>query len=141
VTPPSVLIDATFLAALADADHEWRAVAIDVYGMLVEDYERHEVRLRARTDHLRRHPEHRRSLFAPIESMSVARQYERAGAALQSSVDVSADAAVTLVMMKREKIRRVATFDPTFSEFEDVEVVRRATSRTEPPSAPRSTDG
>jgi predicted nucleic acid-binding protein len=140
VTPPTVLIDETFLAALGDADHEWHAVAVELYGMLVDEYERDEVRLRARTDHLRRHPEHRRTLFAPIESMSVARQYERAGAALKSSADVSADVAVTLVMMKREKIRRIATLDPAFSEFEDVEVVRRATSRTELPSAPRSTD-
>ena len=128
MTPPTVLLDGSFLDALADQDHEWHAVAEDIYRSLLDAYQRHEVRVRARTDHLRRHSQVRRTLFAPVDTISVARQYERAGAQLERTADVATDAAVTLVVMKREKIRRIATFDPTFSDFEDIGVVQRATT-------------
>jgi predicted nucleic acid-binding protein len=139
VTPPAVLVDGTFLDALTSDDDDSGAVARDVYSTLVDAYVRHELRLRARADHLRPHADHRRTLLAPIESMSVARQYERAAARLETSIGVASDAAITLVMMKRERIRRIATFDPTFSAFEDIEVVGAATTGTAPPNVPTPT--
>jgi len=140
VTPLTVLLDGSFLDALADQDHEFHAAAEEIYRSLLDSYEQHELRVRARTDHLRHHSQVRRTLFAPIETISVARQYARAGAHLERTADVAADAAVTLVVMKRERIRRIATFDPTFSDFDDLEVVRRATTEIEPPTAPPPTE-
>ena len=140
MTPPSVLVDASFLAALT-SDDESTTVARGTYAGLVDAYERHEIRLRARADHLRRHALHRRTLLAPIEAMPVARQHVRAGARLETSLGIDADAAVTLVMMKRERIRRIATFEPIFAEFDDIEVVRSTTSGTGPTTAPPPTDG
>ena len=139
MTPPTILVDGTFLDALTSADDEWHALARDLYGTLVDSYERHEVRLRARGDHLAGHTEHRRTLLAPVESIPVARQYLRAAERLTASLGVATDAALSLVIMKRERIRRIATFDPTFSELADVEVVRRPTTGTAPPSAPTPT--
>jgi predicted nucleic acid-binding protein len=132
VTPPTVLVDASFLAALTEPDHEWRAVARDLYASLVDSYERHEIRIRARGDHLQPYDSLRKTLLAPVERISVATQYRRAGAELERTLGVAPDAAITLVMMKRERIRRIATFDPTFSAFDDVDVVRRDTPTADP---------
>ena len=140
MTPPTVVVDASFLAALVEPEHEWRAVARDLYASLVDAYERHEIRLRARGDHLAPYAELRKTLLAPVERMSVATQYRRAGAELERTLGVGSDAAVTLVMMKRERIRRIATFDPTFSAFDDVEVVRRDTPEIEPEPEPETPD-
>ena len=59
-----------------------------------------------------------RDLFAPVERISVAAQHRRAAARLRLPVPVSADVAVTLVVMRREGIRRIATLDPTFDAFD-----------------------
>jgi predicted nucleic acid-binding protein len=134
-----VLLDASFIEALTDPANASGAVARETYAWLVGAYERHELRLRARADHLQPFAAERRTLFAPVEVLSVARQYVRAAEAVQRSLGVGGDAAITLVMMKRERIRRIATFDPVFTDFADVEIVG-ATTGTEPMTAPRSTD-
>lgn len=141
MTPPSVLVDRSFLDALVDAEHERRPDALNAYGALVDAYARHEIRLRARLDHLERHNAHRRTLFAPIEKLSVARQHLRAAARLEATLGVPADVASTLVLMKRERIRRIATFDASFAEFGDIEVVGWVSSGTGPTTAPSPTDG
>jgi predicted nucleic acid-binding protein len=140
VTPPSVLVDATFLEALTNPASASGAVARETYASLIDAYERHELRLRSRADHLQPFSADRRTLFAPIETMSVARQYVRAAEDVRRSLGVGGDAAITLVMMKRERIRRIATFDPVFAEFADVEVVGSETTGIAPTTARRSTD-
>jgi predicted nucleic acid-binding protein len=127
-TPPTVLLDGSFLDALTDADAKWCAVARDLYLSLVDAYERHEIRLRARVDDLRRHDAHRRELLAPVESIHVAAQHRRAARRVAATEGLHDDAALTLVIMQRERIRRIATFDPVFSSLADVEVVRRSTA-------------
>lgn len=115
MTPPTVLLDRSFLAALVDASHERTAEAGQRYTELVARYRDHEIRLRARHDHLAEiDPEVRRTLLAPVERISVARQFRRQAASLELPFDVDPDVTVTLVVMRRETIDRIATFDETF---------------------------
>jgi predicted nucleic acid-binding protein len=115
MTPPTVLLDRSFLAALVDADHERATEAGQRYTELVARYCDHEIRLRARHDHLAEiDPEVRRTLLAPVERISVARQFRRQAAQLELPFEVDPDVAVTLVVMRRETIDRIATFDETF---------------------------
>jgi predicted nucleic acid-binding protein len=115
MTPPTVLLDRSFLIALADAGHERATEAGQRYTELVTRYRDHEIRLRARHDHLDEiDPEVRRTLLAPVERISVARQFRRQAARLELPFEVDPDVAVTLVVMRRETIDRIATFDETF---------------------------
>ena len=134
-TPPTVLLDRSFLVALGNgaidaADDRERA--IDCYRSLVDQYEAREVRLRARTDVLDAASPRARvfagfgslgthaDLFAPIERIHIAGQHRRAAGRLRLPVPVEADDALTLtlVLMRRESITRIATFDPVFDEFD-----------------------
>jgi predicted nucleic acid-binding protein len=115
MTPPTVLLDRSFLAALVDESHERAAEAGQRYTDLVTRYRDHEIRLRARHDHLAEiDPEVRRTLLAPVERISVARQFRRQADRLELPFEVDPDVAVTLVVMRRETIDRIATFDDTF---------------------------
>ena len=115
MTPPSVLLDDSFLAVLADpTDHRFTAVA-GCYSELLDQYERNEIRIRARADHLAVVPRDlRRTLFSPIESIHVADQFRRAAARLSAPVEIDPEMAVSLVVMRREGITRVATLDRRF---------------------------
>jgi predicted nucleic acid-binding protein len=118
MTPPTVLLDRSFLAALVDPAHEHAAEATERYAELVGRYWDHEIRLRARHDHLGEvSPELRRTLLAPVERISVARQFRRQAARLDLPFEVDPDVAVTLVVMRRETIDRIATFDETFERI------------------------
>ena len=118
MTPPTVLLDLSFLAALVDATHERSAEASERYAHLVDRYRDHEIRLRARHDHLAEmDDEVRRTLLAPVERISVARQFRRQAARLELPFEVDPDVAVTLVVMRRESIDRIATFDDTFEQI------------------------
>jgi predicted nucleic acid-binding protein len=122
VTPPTVLLDSTFLAALVESDSPDRSDARVCYARLLADYEANRIRLRARSDHLAATDLSRHSdLLAPIETIHVAQQFVRQ--ALRLGDAVPPDVAVTLVVMRRESIERVATFDAWFDTI-DVTVVR-----------------
>lgn len=123
MTPPTVLLDLSFLAALVDPTHEHAADARERYPELVDHYRDHEIRLRARHDHLAEvcaaaGGDLRRTLLAPVERISVARQFRRQAARLELPFPVDPDVAITLVVMRRETIDRIATYDPTFERIE-----------------------
>jgi predicted nucleic acid-binding protein len=126
MTPPSVLLDLGFLHALAHLDDDQHQAASDCYTRLLDQYETNAIRLRARADHLaavnrKQHAE----LLAPIEAIHVARQYRRQAARLHQTYPP--DLAVTLVVMRRESIARIATFDQFFGTIDvTVEVAAEA---------------
>jgi predicted nucleic acid-binding protein len=119
VTPPSVLLDESFLIALLDRDHAASDAAHQQYAELLDQFERHELRLRSRHDHLDRHgSQHRRTILAPVERVHVAGQHRRAAKRLDLPFEVDHDVAVTLVIMRRERIDRVASFHPVFETLD-----------------------
>lgn len=121
LTPPTVLLERSFLVALADPAHPQGEQAAGIYRDLIERARRNERRLRARADHLAdaaASPEIRRTMFAPIESIHVASQHHRAAHRLDVPVAVDHDVALTLVLLRRERIAEVATFEPVLTEFD-----------------------
>jgi predicted nucleic acid-binding protein len=122
--PPVVLLEKGFLEAVASAAHPEHDRAVAVYGRLIDDYEAERVLLRAVDEHVPRTDEpRRRGRFAPVESLHVAGQHRRAVDLMLEGDDVSdPDLAMTLVMLERHAIRRIATFDARFAEF-DLDIV------------------
>lgn len=127
MTPPSLLVDWTFIEALVDPAHERRDDAHRQYHHLLHAYERHELRLRARHDHLDRAGERvggwhaapaARALLAPVARIHVAGQHRRAATRLDLPFAVDDDVAVTLVVLRRERITRIATFHPVFDAID-----------------------
>jgi hypothetical protein len=121
MTPPTVLLDRSFLAVLVDPQHADHDRVAQQYSMLLDAYEDHEIRLRARADHLLDvGAEQHGDLFAPIESIHVAGQFHRQAARLAPRLGDSyePDLALTLVIMRRESIDRIATFEPFFDTLE-----------------------
>ena len=132
-TPPTVFLDRSFLLALDNGAidvAEDRERALECYRSLVDRYEAHEIRLRARTDVLDAVSPRARTfagfatlgkhadLLAPVERIHIAGQHRRAAARLRLPVPVEPDIALTLVLMRRESITRIATFEPAFDEFD-----------------------
>ena len=122
--PPVVLLERGFLAAVTDEHHVGHATARAVYARLVDEYEADTVLLRAVSEHL---PAVGRALragvFAPVEPLHVAGQHRRAVDLMLEGDDVAdPDLALTLVMLERHSIRRIATLDERFAAF-DLEVV------------------
>lgn len=127
--PPKVLLEESFLTAVADPSDPRHADGVALYRRLLDDTEAGRVLLVAVDEHLRRHlaplptdPVERAvatvrrllrptGLFAPVHPLHVSGQHRRA--ARRSTVDAY-DHALTLVMCDRHRIRRLATFDPTF---------------------------
>lgn len=122
MTPPTVLLDRSFLLALVDPEHPERVIAAATYAELLGCYQRNELRLRARNDHLAdAHPaaiDGRDPLFAPVEPIHVAGQHRRAARRLRLPVAVEPDAAITLVLVRRERITAIATFEPVMAAFD-----------------------
>jgi predicted nucleic acid-binding protein len=119
--PPTVLLDRTFLAALIDADDVNHVRARDAYLRLVDDYEANRVLLAATSDDLRHVPEaSRHGLLAPVFTLHIAAQHRRAAARVAEGLPD--DLAVPVVLVARERIRRIATFDARWSAF-DIEIV------------------
>jgi hypothetical protein len=126
MTPPTVLLDRSFLATLVDHDHAEHDRVAQQYSALLDAYEDHEIRLRAREDHLAdMGAEQHAELLAPIEAIHVASQFRRQAARLASRLGQAyePDLAVTLVVMRRESIDRIATLEPFFDTI-DVTVER-----------------
>jgi hypothetical protein len=129
--PPKVMLEMSFLHAVASADHPHHAECTAQYRELVDRFERNEVLLVAVSDHLRDldlgdAPSttqrvtwflHRRHLgaFAPVDPLYVGFQHRRAAAA--TPID-DPDLALTLVMCDRHKVRTVATVNPAFEAFD-----------------------
>jgi len=115
--PPKVLLEQSFLQAIADpanADHEAAAAE---YLDLVGRYESEEILLVAVHTHLgelvgldRKH------VFAPVDRLWVGRQHRRAAA--RSLVADDPEFALTLVMAERHRVRTVASFDPRIRDYE-----------------------
>lgn len=122
MTPATVLLDQSFLEALLDDESPDHATAGECYARLLDEYERFQIRLRARADHLAAVDRRKYAqLLAPVETIHVARQFRRQAARLGDAY--SPDLAVTLVVMRRETIERIATFH-TFFDGVDVGVER-----------------
>ncbi|MEI7548036.1 MAG: hypothetical protein WCK21_08265 [Actinomycetota bacterium] len=114
--PPKVLLEQTFLNALSDSDHEHHADAAGIYMALVDQFEREELLLVAVGDHLRPwQAERRRGVLAPVDALPVGFQHRRvAGRSTEPDLAV----ALTLTMLERHKVRRIATFDDRFRDYD-----------------------
>jgi predicted nucleic acid-binding protein len=118
--PPSTLLDATFLAAVADTDDANHDEAVALYRTMVDDFVEQRCLLAARADHLAvvANPD----LFAPIDKLHIAGQHRRAADELVRNTGIDFDLAITLVFIRRSKVRKVATFDERLTAY-DVDIV------------------
>jgi predicted nucleic acid-binding protein len=121
MNPPSVLLDTTFIAALVDptaAEHEAASL---VYRRLVEQYRNEQVLLVATSPSLRSQPrEVVRALLAPVAGVHVAQRYRRAATRVSAIDKTDTEFATLLVLLRREKIARIASFDRRFDAIDIV---------------------
>lgn len=133
--PPKVLLERSFLEAVAHPHHEQHGACTATYRSLLDRYERQEVLLVAVGDHLRAFDldgndgptrrvawflhRPRAGVFAPVDPLYVGFQHRRAARAASAP---DATVALTLVMCSRHKVRRIATTNPTYEHF-DLEVL------------------
>ena len=116
-----VLLDDSFVNALLATDVTEHADARALYGQLVDNYERGVDRLFALSTVLGDVPsEFRRNALAPVETVHVAAQHR--SAAREVAAPISPEAALSLVMLRRERITAVATATHVFDPLE-VEVL------------------
>ena len=115
--PPKVLLERSFLQAVADSTDINHETAAAEYLDLVTQYEADQILLVAVHTHLgelvgldRKH------VFAPVDRLWVGRQHRRAVS--RSRVADDPEFALTMVMAERHRVRTVATFDPRFHDFE-----------------------
>ena len=122
--PPVVLLEKSFLDALAVHDHPDHTRAVAAYAALLDDYEAERVLLRAVAPHIPSTDKpRRRGPFAPVEPLHVAGQHRRTVDLMLEGDDVDdPDMAMTLVMLERHSIGRIATLDDRYAAF-DLEVV------------------
>lgn len=117
--PPTVLLDHTFLAALTDHEEPFHAEAVAAYAELLDRYERAEVLLTATSDVLGLlSPAIRTSLFAPVQELRIAEQHRNAALDVTGPSADDPELATLLVVLRREKIRHVATFDTRLHRFD-----------------------
>jgi predicted nucleic acid-binding protein len=127
MNPPSTLLDVTFLAAVADTDDANHDEAVALYRTMVDDFVEQHCLLVARADHLAAvaNPD----LFAPVDKLHIARQHRNAADELVRNTGVDFDIAITLVLIRRSKIRKVATFDERLTVYE-IDIVTSAALST-----------
>lgn len=129
--PPKVLVEQSLLVAVHDTEHPRHREAALTYHDLVEQFRHEQVLLYAVGDHLRplelgTSPtrtervawfvrRRRRGVFAAVDALHVGFQHRRA---TSRTTAPTPDVALTLVMCSRYRIRRVATLDDTFEQFE-----------------------
>ena len=123
MNPPSTLLDESFLLALVDVDDDNHNQAVAIYRTMIDDFVAQRCLLVARADHLKavESPD----LFAPIDKLHVARQHRTAAAALVERTGVGPDQAITLVLIQRNRIRKLATFDVQMKAY-DIDIVDSA---------------
>jgi predicted nucleic acid-binding protein len=133
MNPPSILIDLTFLTAVADTDDADHDDAVALYRTMVDDFVEQRCLLVARADHLAAvaNPD----LFAAVDKLHVARQYRNAADELVQRTGVDFDVAVTLVMVRRLKVRKVATFDQRLAAYDIDNVTSAALSMSPVPAS------
>jgi predicted nucleic acid-binding protein len=129
--PPSTLLDQSFLLAVVDVDDDNHDEAVAVYRTLIDDFVAQRCLLVGRADHLKALdlPD----LFAPIDKLHVARQHRTAAATLMERTGVGPDQAITLVLIQRYRIRKLATFDVQMMAY-DIDVI------TATPSTPAAAE-
>jgi predicted nucleic acid-binding protein len=120
MNPPSYLIDLSFLIALADSDDHNHDDAKAIFTALVDDFVEQRCLLVARADHLE--AVESRDVFAAIDKLHVARQHRSAAADLVERTGVGLDDAITMVLIHRYRIRKVATFDEALTRY-DIELI------------------
>ncbi len=116
MNPPSVLLDLSFLNAVADTDDTNHADAVAIYRTLIADFLAQRHLLFARVDHLA--AAGNADLFAPIDKLHIARQHRNAANELMRNTPVDIDLAITLVLIHRMKVRKVATFDERLTHYD-----------------------
>ncbi|MEP7113324.1 MAG: hypothetical protein ABI862_08670 [Ilumatobacteraceae bacterium] len=120
MNPPSILLDHSFLVAVADPDDDNHDEAVAVYQVLIDDFLAQRHLLVARADHLA--AVNVADLFAPIDKLHVARQHRNAAKELMRGTPVDVELAITLVLIHRCKVRRVATFDERLTHY-DLDII------------------
>ena len=123
MNPPSTLLDQSFLLAVVDADDEHHEHAVETYRELIDDFVAQRCLLVARADHLKAADS--ADLFAPIDKLHVARQHRTAAAALVERTGVGPDEAITLVLIQRYRVRKLATFDVQMMAY-DIDIIDSA---------------
>jgi hypothetical protein len=129
--PPKVMLERSFLRAVQDPAHAEHAASVAAYTDLVAQYEREQLLLVAVGDHLRgfdvgdppstadrvRWFLHRRraGVFAPVDPLYVGFQHRRAA---HGTTAPDLDVALTLVMCDRYKVRRMATLESAFHDYD-----------------------
>jgi predicted nucleic acid-binding protein len=108
MNPPSVLLDRSFLEAVADAENERHDDAVATYRALIDDFVARRCLIMARNDHLREM--NRGDLFAAVEKLHIARQHRHAAEVVAERSKIDLDEAITLVLIHRCRIRSVMTF-------------------------------
>ena len=123
MNPPSTLLDITFLAAVANTDDANHDEAVALYRTMVDDFVEQHCLLVARDDHLAAvaNPD----LFAPVDKLHVTRLHRNAADELVRNTGVDFDEAITLVLVRRSKIRKVATFDERLTAY-DIDILTSA---------------
>jgi predicted nucleic acid-binding protein len=116
MNPPSVLLDLSFLDAVANVDDANHDDAVAAYHTLIDDFLAQRHLLVARADHLA--AVDIADLFAPIDKLHVARQHRNAAKELMRGTPVDVDVAITLVLIRRCKVRKVATFDERLAHYD-----------------------
>ncbi len=128
MNPPSYLLDLSFLIALADSADLNHDDAEAIYRSLLDDFVEQRCLLVARADHLE--VVANADLFAAIDKLHVARQHRNAAAEIAEKTGVDLDRAITLVLIRRFRIRKVASFDESLARY-DIEVI---TPPSDPPT-------
>lgn len=117
MNPPTTLLDHSFLVAVADPADVNHEVAVTTYRALINDFVAERCLLVARADH---HAAlDKPALFAPIDKLRIAGQH-RSAASDRLDQEVDEDLALTLVLLHRNRIRSVATFDDRLRRFDIV---------------------
>ncbi|MFT3853223.1 MAG: hypothetical protein QM733_10855 [Ilumatobacteraceae bacterium] len=130
--PPTVLLDPTFIAALVDHDEPFHADAVAEYATMLDEYEREQILLTATSDALAgMTPSVRASLFAPVQELRIAEQHRNASLDVYGASREDPDFATMLVIVHREGVDTVASFDTRLDGLD----VRVRPVRRPPPSA------
>jgi len=116
IDPPSYLLDKSFLVALADTGDAHHDEAKALFRSLIDDFVAQRCLLVARADHLAQVDS--RQLFAAVDKLHVARQHRNAAEKMVHTSGIEMDLAITLVLIQRYKLRKLASFDERLAGYE-----------------------
>ena len=136
MNPPSTLLDQSFLLAVVDGDDDNHDEAVAIYRTLIDDFVAQRCLLVARADHLkaRRQP---RSVRADRQAACRSPAPHTPQRHSSSATGVGPDQAITLVLIQRYRIRKLATFDVQMMATTSTSSTASTRRRTSP--APTST--